>query len=196
MIGPLTSGGRTKRFAVATAVFALSAGCAGVRNYEPSVAPDSLDGTSFLHYLGTVPVASVGEGCRAILLVADGTENFGTHEQRYAELVRRNMVRPAWRLQPDHILDKGTLAFMAARVCRLPGGVNTHLLASWGLGDRRYALKDAAAAGLMSYDTPDRAVRGGELLSTLGKIDDYLAEGGLYDQRQAESQPPDAGGGG
>lgn len=189
MIGPLTSGGRMKRFAVAAALFALSAGCAGVRNYEPSVAPDSLDGTSFLHYLGTVPVASVGEGCRAILLAADGTEAFDTHEERYAELIRRGLVRPAWGLQGDHVLDKGTLAFMAARVCRLPGGVNTHLLASWGLGDRRYALKDAAAAGLMSYDTPDRAVRGGELLSTLGKIDDYLAEGDLYDQGQSEAEP-------
>ena len=189
MIGPLTSSSRMKRFAVATALFALSAGCAGVRNYEPSVAPDSLDGTSFLHYLGTVPVASVGEGCRAILLAADGTEAFDTHEERYAELIRRGLVRPAWGLQGDHVLDKGTLAFMAARVCRLPGGVNTHLLASWGLGDRRYALKDAAAAGLMSYDTPDRAVRGGELLSTLGKIDDYLAEGDLYDQGQSEAEP-------
>ena len=83
---------------------------------------------------------------------------------------------------------------MAARVCRLPGGVNTHLLASWGLGDRRYALKDATAAGLMSYDTPDRAVRGGELLGTLAKIDEYLAEHGLYDQGRSEAKPPtDAG---
>ena len=183
------------RLAAMVGVLVLSAGCAGVRNYEPSVDPNSLDGTAFLHYLGTVPVASVGEGCRAILLAADGTETLDTHEQRHAELIRRGLVRAAWRLEPDHILDKGTLAFMAARVCRLPGGVNTHLLASWGLGDRRYALKYAAAAGLMSYDTPDHAVRGGELLSTLGKIDDYLAEGGLYDQGQSEAEPPtDAGG--
>ena len=71
---------------------------------------------------------------------------------------------------------------MATRVCQLPGWVNSRVLGSWGLGDRRYALKDAVAAGLMPYDTPNHAVRGGELVTALVKIDEYMAEQGLYDQ--------------
>jgi hypothetical protein len=127
-----------------------------------------------------VPVASVEEGCRAILLVADGVENYPTHDQRYAELVRRGMVREAWQLRPGDMLDKGTLAYMAYRVCNLPGGLNMHLLGSWGLGDRRYALKAAAAAGIIRYDVPYRAVRGGELAAVVGRIDAYLAEHKIY----------------
>jgi hypothetical protein len=171
----------------------LIGGCAGVRNYEPSVDPNTLSATGFLHYLGTVPVASVEEGCRAMLLAADGSESFETHEQRYTELVRRGMVREAWKLQANHVLDKGTLAYMATRACRLPRGVNSCLFGSWGLGDRRYALKDAVAAGLMAYDTPEHAVRGGELVSTLAKIDDHMAKHGLYEQSQPDAPSPPGG---
>ena len=190
MIGPHLLSSRAKRFAAAAGLVVLLAGCSTVRNYEPEVDPNSLDSTCFLHYLSTVPVASVGEGCRAILLAADGAEDHDTYEERYAELVRRGIVRPAWNLRPDYVLDRGTLAYMAARVCRLPGGLNTHLLGSWGLGDRRYAMKDVAAAGIMPYDVPERAVRGGELLGVLGKIDEYLAEHGMYEWSSPDVDNP------
>ena len=157
-------------------IAAAAVGCSTVRRYEPQQDPDALDATSFLHYLATVPVASVEEGCRAMLLVADGAERFDSHQERFAELLRRGTVRRAWNLQPDHVLDKGTLAYMACKTCRLPGGVNMHLLASWGLGDRRYALKEAVAAGIMAYDSAHSPVRGGELVSVLSRIDDHLAE--------------------
>ncbi len=166
----------------------LLAGCASVRHYEPDVDPNSLDGTTFIHYLGTVPVASVEEGCRAILLVADEDEDFGSHHDRYAELVGRGVIRASWRLEPGQVLDRGTLAFMAARVCRIPKGVNSLLLGSWGLGDRRYALKDVVAAGLMSYGMPGHAVRGGELVSVLTKMDEYLSEQDTRDQGQSEGR--------
>ncbi len=154
----------------------LLAGCASERRYEPAVDPNTLDGTTFLHYLGTVPVVSVEEGCRAILLAADGQESSDSHEARYDELVHRGYVRSAWRLEPQHVLNKGTLAYMAMRVADVHGGVNSHLLGSWGLGDRRYALKDAAAAGLMPYGVHHHAVRGGELLSVLSRLDENLAD--------------------
>ncbi len=189
MIGPLTSY-RWTGLAVVAGMVLLSAGCASLRNYEPTVDPNTLDGTAFLHYLGTVPVASVEEGCRAMLLAADGSDSCTTHEERYAELLRRGFVRDSWRLSPGNVLDKGTLAFMATKVCRLPGGVDSLLLGSWGLSDRRYALKDAVAAGLMSYSTPERAVRGGELLSVLAKVDEYMAEQGLYDWTATEADAP------
>jgi hypothetical protein len=175
-----------RKGALVAGLAVLLAGCSNVRNYEPQLDPDTLDGTTFLHYLGTVPVVSVEEGCRAILLVADGTETLDSHEERYGELVRRGMVRTSWGLQPEHVLDKGSLAYMAARVCQLPRGVNSHLFGSWGLGDRRYAMRDVIAAGIMPYDVPEHAVRGGELLAALGKIDEYLAADGSYETAPTE----------
>ena len=174
---------------VAGAILSLT-GCSAARRFEPAQDPDTLPGTSFLHYLATVPVVSVEEGCRAILLVANGVEKHRTHRERYAELLRRGMVREAWQLQPGDMLDKGTLAYMAHKVCQLPGGLNTLLLGSWGLGDRRYALKEVSAAGIMPYDVPYRVLRGGELLAVLAKIDAYMAEHELYEWGRKEVDGP------
>ena len=170
------------------AVLALT-GCSAARRFEPAQDPDTLPSTAFMHYLATVPVVSVEEGCRAILLVADGEEHYPTHQERYAELLGRGVVREAWQLRPNDMLDKGTLAYMAYKVCRLPSSLNTLLLGSWGLGDRRYALKEVTAAGIMPYDVSYRVVRGGELLAVLTKIDAYLAEHGMYewDRRDVDS---------
>ncbi|HUU85928.1 MAG TPA: hypothetical protein VM243_20715 [Phycisphaerae bacterium] len=165
-------------------------GCAAPRRFEPAQNPDALPATSFLHYLATVPVVSVEEGCRAILLVTDGKEQYTTHDERYAELLRRGFARRAWRLRPGDMLDKGTLAYLACKVCNLPGGVNTLLFGRWGLGDRRYALKEVAAEGIMSYDVSYRVVRGGELLTTLTKIDAYLAEHQRYEWDRQEPDSP------
>ncbi len=165
-------------------------GCGGPRRFEPAQNPDALPSTSFLHYLATVPVASVAEGYRAILLVADGEEKWTTHEQRSAELTRRGMVHEAWRLEPNDMLDKGTLAYMASGVCRLPDGLNTLLLGSWGLGDRRYALKQVAAAGIMDYDVPYRVLRGGEVFGILAKVDAYMAEHEIYEWGRPEVDSP------
>lgn len=165
-------------------------GCAATRNFTPEVDPNSLDGTSFVHYLGTVPVVTVEEGCRAILLIADGQENFGTHQARYDELLRRGTIRSAWNLKADRLLDKGTLGYMAVQVCQADRGINSLLLGSWGLGDRRYALNDAVAAGLMLFDSEFRPVRGGELLSVLSRIDDLMAKKGLYQSTAHDVDSP------
>jgi hypothetical protein len=166
-------------------IAAAVAGCSVARRYQPAQDPSTLDGTSFLHYLATVPVVSVEEGCRAMLLAADGAERYGSDEERMAELLRRGVVREVWNLRPGDVLDKGTLAYMAYKTCDLPGGLNMHLLASWGLGDRRFALKEAAAAGIMPYDSAHSPVRGGELVSVLTKMDEHLAE-----QEPAPAAPP------
>ena len=42
---------------VAGAILSLT-GCSAARRFEPAQDPDTLSGTSFLHYLATVPVVS------------------------------------------------------------------------------------------------------------------------------------------
>lgn len=167
------------------------AGCAATRNFTPETDPNTLDGTSFIHYLGTVPVVTVDEGCRAILLIADGQENFQSHQARYDELLRRGIIRTAWNLQADRLLDKGTLGYMAVQVCQADRGLNSLLLGSWGLGDRRYALQDAVAAGLMLFDAEFRPVRGGELLGVLSRMDDLMAKKGLYQSAAHDVDSPE-----
>jgi hypothetical protein len=155
-------------------------GCAGPRKFQPELDHETLDQTRFVHYLATVPVVTVDEAARAMLILADGTETHASYEQRVAELEQRGIVRKAWNLKPDHVLDKGTLGFMLFKICRLPGGVDTLLFGSWGLGDRRYALKEAADAGLLTYGPDYHPVTGGELVAALARADTYMAEHGIY----------------
>lgn len=175
--------GRRRRVVACACSLALLVGlvgCAGPRKFQPELNHETLDQTRFVHYLATLPAVTVDEAARAMLILADGTETHTTYEQRVAELEQRGIVRKAWNLKPDHMLDKGTLGYMLFKICRLPGGVNTLLFGSWGLGDRRYALKEVADAGLLTYGPDYRPVTGGELVSALARADTYMAEHEIY----------------
>lgn len=160
---------------LSAAVWVACAGCAQKREYMPEVEPQSLETTAFLHYLATVPVASVEEGCRAMCIETEREEEAGSFDACYQELVDAGIVRSEWGLEADQVLDKGTLAFMATRACGVPPGVNSVLMGSWGLGDRRYALKDAVSVGLMPPGVAWHSVRGGELLAVLAEMEDYVS---------------------
>ncbi len=175
---------------LAVLAICCSGGCTHLRNYEPAVDPSSLPDTAFLHYLGTVPVVSVDEGYRAMLIVSPELDSEASFAARQEALLAADIVREAWNLEPNQILDKGTLAFMAVQICDLPVGVDSLAFGSWGLGDRRYALKDAVDAGLLPYDVPYRAVRGGELVGVLTKMDAYLAEHGQIEATVEDVDSP------
>lgn len=178
------------RIAGAAVVAALLAGCAQTRKFQPAVDPAGLSDIQFVHYLEGVPLATFGEACRAALIVADGETRFGDHAGRYAELRSRGVVRDAWKLEAGHVLDVGTLAYMAAEVCALPPTVNTVLFGSWGLGDRRYAVRQAASRGILEYAPTHEPVTGGELLQAIGRMDDYLARQGRGGVEQRDIDAP------
>ena len=169
---------------------AIFGGCAQTRQFQPTVAPESLSDIQFVHYLETVPVVTFAEGCRAIVIAADGKDTFDSHEARYAELKQRNIVRDAWGIESDQVLDLGTLAFMATEVCELPPSANSILFGSWGPGDRRYAVKRAAYYGILNYAAPYKLVTGGQMLLTLSRMDEYMAAKGMYDFEGEEINAP------
>ncbi len=169
----------------------LLAGCSQRRQYQPETDPLSLDDMQFVHFLVGLPTVTFSETCRAITLTADGADEFQTHEERYEELVRRDVVRRAWGLGPDDVVDRGTLAFMSCRVCQLPASVSSTLLGSWGLGDRRYALKQAAYHEIITYGPTYEAVTGGELVNVLAHMDEHLAREGRYDFGKDVDSPAD-----
>ena len=160
---------------------AVGANCtAPHRSYQPTQDPATLDNVSFLHYLATVPVVTVDEGVRAVLLLADDPAARSTFDERIAALGHREAVKQAWHLQPDQILDKGTLAYMLRTVCRLRRSVNERLAASTGWGDRRYALQTCIHAKLLPYGLAHEPVTGGELLSALTAAERYLGPDDVY----------------
>ncbi len=150
-----------------TFVFAFTSCSRPQRQFQPSPDPHSLDDATFLHYLQTLPVVTVDEGMRAVLLLQGTTGQWPTYEARAGELLHRKAVRPEWKLQADELIDKGTLAHMVLALTNLPRSANNRL-ASWTrLGDRRYALKTCVHEGLMPYAVDHERVTGGELLALL-----------------------------
>ena len=151
------------------------------RSFQPAQDPAALDDVSFLHYLATVPVVTVDEGMRAVLLLvrdsnlAPATSQWPTFDRRREALRRLGAVKAAWRLKPGRILDKGTLAYMLRTVCNVPRSLNEVLASVTGLGERRYALKTCIREGLLSQSLSHEPVIGGEILSALTNAERYLA---------------------
>lgn len=141
------------------------------RNFEPPVEPNSLNDAQFLHYLATVPLVSVDEGARAVLMLVGDSTRWPAFEDRLAELDRRGGIRPAWKLEPEDMLDMGTLAMMLRSVVTMPGGANNALSSATGIGERRYALKSCMDAGVLPNSRPRGPVRGGELVAALAKVE-------------------------
>jgi hypothetical protein len=165
-------GGRSLTVAALLVAFV---GCAAPRRaWSPTQDPDTLDTMAFLHYLPTVPVVTVEEGCRAVLLLVGDVEDARTFAGRRARLLEHGALRPEWTTPADRVLDLGTLAYMLRVLCDLPPGATEVVLSSWsGLGARRYALRTCVAAGLLISGAPSDPVSGGALLAALTRAESY-----------------------
>ncbi|MCB9850556.1 MAG: hypothetical protein H6817_07610 [Phycisphaerales bacterium] len=155
-------------------------GCSQQRQFQPTVAPEQMSDIQFVHYLETIPVATFGEGCRAMVIAADGSDPYDDHATRYAELVRRGWVRDAWGLNENDVLDIGTMCYMTSEVCHLKPSVCSTLLGSWGLGDRRYAIRQCVDARIIGHAPAYKPVTGGALVWTMGRAEDYQQESGAF----------------
>jgi len=146
------------------------AGCA-----QPPVDPNSIADSAFTHYLATVPVVTVDEGSRAVLLLVGSTDQWPTPEDRRAELIRRGAFKDEWNLDAGQRLDFGTLGYMLRVTSGAPRGVNEVILGPMGMGARRYALRTCAYENILPYRLENAPVSGGELLSALTAAEDYMA---------------------
>ena len=150
-------------------------GCANAkRTYQPPQDHNTLGEIEFVHYLADLPTVSVDEACHAMLILADDQGAHDDFAQRRAALLERGVIREAWHLEGDDLLDQGTLAYMIVKSCGLRGGVNDATFGALGLGDRRYALRTAQWHDMMPYDVPYHAVSGGELLSAISAAAEHL----------------------
>ncbi len=163
----------------AMCVATLATGCGRPhRLFQPSRDPDTLSDTTFLHYLATLPVVTVHEGTRAVLLLKGPTSNWPTFVDRTAELKRLGAFRDAWDLEQNQVLDKGTFFYMLSAVCGLPKSFNELLATATRRGGRRYALKKCIHAGLLPYGLAEEFLTGGEMVSALTKAESYVPEQG------------------
>lgn len=185
---------RTCRLALVVFVAVGTSGCSRPSRVEQVARGEAVDPDTFLHeHLQGVPMVTVGEAYRALLLLADGDEKTHSFEERQAELQARGLVRAAWNLQREQPIDRGSVAFMVLRIIQGPRGVNSLVWGNLGLGDRRYALRDLVHMGLIGPGGPDKYLTGGELVFLMGKADKYMADRGRYPSEKVDLRKELAG---
>lgn len=162
----------------------LASGCAGPRPTAPTVDSRTLPSHVFQAYLAEVDLITVEEAYRAILILADGEDDpAGTFESRKANLESRGIARAAWGLQPENVVDAGSVAYMVCQVCKIDGGVNMNLFGRTGLGDRRYALRELIYMGMIDDSVDYQYMTGGAFAALLRKADTLMQEKGLYESQ-------------
>ncbi len=159
----------------------LAPACTHERRTEMDVDPAQLDDMSFHAYLANVPLVTVDEACRAMLILADGEDTSESWEQRRDELLSRGIIRSAWDLDPEHLINRGTVSFMVCKVCRIHGGVNMMLLGNLGIGDRRYAYRELVYRDMLPAGSEWSFFTGGELIALLTRADKLMEKKGLYE---------------
>lgn len=167
-------------------VSTLVCGCAHPRMGEPEVNPNDLNDQGFQVYLARAPLITVDEAYRAMLILADGEDTSQGFTERKEKLESRGIARAAWDLQAENVIDAGSLAFMVCRICKISGGVNATLFGSWGLGDRRYALRELIYRQMVDEMIDYQFVTGADLHGLMRKADALMMEKGLYESENID----------
>jgi hypothetical protein len=160
--------------------------CAGPRKTEPAVDAKKLTDDAFQVYLVGVDLVTVDEAYRTMLILADGEDTCKTFEERRQKLEERGIARPAWNLKETNVIDAGSVAFMVCRICKISGGLNSALFGSWGLGDRRYALRELIYRGLLEDTVAYQYMTGASLFALIRKADEIMEKKGLYDSQKID----------
>lgn len=158
-------------------------GCAAPRPPETALSgvnPDDLSDSAFQVYVNRVPLVTVAEAYRSMLILADGKDGRDSFEERRAELENRGIVRPAWGLQPENVIDTASVSYMVCKVCEMPGGINQVLFGSWGLGDRRSAMRELMFRGMIEDSIEYEYVTGSALFALMRNADAHMKKKGLY----------------
>lgn len=161
-------------------------GCAQPRQGEPETDPSQLSDDGFQVYIARAPLITVDEAYRAMLILADGEDTSKTFDERREKLESRGIAKAAWRLQAENVIDAGSLAYMVCRICKISGGINATLFGSWGLGDRRYALRELIYRQMVDEMIDYQYVTGADLHGLMRKADGLMMEKGLYESENID----------
>lgn len=166
-----------------TVIFALTAGslawsgCSQMARPEQARLGEQVTAIEFLHeHLPKQPCVTVAEAYRAMIMLAEGRDDFNSFAAREEYLLAREIIRPAWKLGRDNAIDRGSVAYMVMRILKIQGGVNARVYGRMGLADRRYAVRELAWRGIMMDKPPYRLITGAELVDVLGNADAAMAD--------------------
>lgn len=121
-----------------------------------------------------------------MLILADGQDTTKSFDERRAALQQRGIARAEWNHVADHVIDRGAVAAMVCKICKLSGGINLIVFGAAGLGDRRYATRELIYREMLSNGPDYSPITGGELVAVVTRADDLMAARGLYEGPKIE----------
>ena len=160
-------------FAVTIAAAAALGGCRSAQVAEPLT--ETLSGNdpesrlAFWHTLADRNVTSNDEAFHALLLLADGADETEDYADRVALLQSRRMLPQGFDRRADEAVRRGTLAVAIARILDIKGGLTMRLAGS----TPRYATRELQYMLLFPAGSPHQTMAGSELLSVIGRAEDY-----------------------
>lgn len=163
------------------------AGCSQIERPEQAQAGEKADAGAFLHeHLPAQSMVTVAEAYRAMVMLAEGEDKYGSFAGREEYLLSRRIIRPDWKLQRDSAIDRGSVAYMLMRILNVRGGVNWNVYGQLGIADRRYAVRELAYRNIMADTPPYRLISGAELVDIIAKADAAMADRGAYTQEKVD----------
>ena len=121
-----------------------------------------------------------------MLILADGEDTCKTHEERREKLESRGIARAVWNLKPENVVDAGTVSYMVMKICQMRGGINFNLFGSWGLGDRRYAMRELIYRKLLDESVDYQAMTGERMIGLMARADALMEKKGLYESTKID----------
>jgi len=161
-------------------------GCLGPRTQPATHDTAEMSDAGFQAYLAEAPYVTVEEAYRAMLILADGEDTCKTHAERAEKLESRGIARAAWKLKPENIIDTGSVSYMVVKICQIRGGINFTLFGSWGLGDRRYAMRELVYRKMLDEAADYQAIAGDRLIGLMARADDLMQKKGLYESTKID----------
>jgi hypothetical protein len=160
--------------ASAVSLLMVSVGCQSVVVKQPPLA-QSLGGAApeqrmeFWSQLGDRKVASYDDAFHAVLLYVDGTSSAANYDERVATLKQRGYLPEDFSEPADAAATRGDMAYVFTQAAGLKGGLTTRVFGP----SRRYATRTLQAQGIYPTSSEQQLMTGGELISIIGKLEDY-----------------------
>ena len=148
------------------------AGCQAPHMAPTSPVPRAGTAELVLH-IGDQPFVTAEPAYRAVYALAKGDSFSGDFAELTEKLRADGLIGKDWNYAADRCLDRGTVAFMVCRACKIQSGVNWMLT---GLG--RYAWRELQYKRIAGDGSEYGLMSGGEFVGLLSRAEDYLQHAG------------------
>ena len=137
-------------------------------------------------------MASNDEAFHAVLLYIDGADPAEDYPGRLEVMKEQGLLPAGFDKPADHAVTVGTMAMVMARALEIKGGLTMRIFGP----SPRYALNELLHLQMFPLgSSTNQAVSGSEVLSVIGKMEDYQKAAGTYREPEPpstdEAAPPD-----